>query len=266
MTFVETLSVTQDVAYAKLKSVAELDFKSPFDELRELRAVLTTQQIAELTGLRRETISRARPDSRFRRSTEKALGDLHAVVTRMRSADGGDLGQLAAILRRPQPLLDGRSIAELLREGKVDVVLAHLSPSAPSDPDAPPAPPGVEQLEDLRLDSETLAALGSSSTASTASRSGSDGRRVVEHLDADPALAARLPEIESRIRDHFGADARIERAVVSDPEDGDGRDRLYLRIGTDLSVDEEVERLTALLDREEGRLRPFQERLTIGIS
>lgn len=255
MTFSETFDVTQSMDYDILERVAELDFKSPFDELSELRAVLTTQEIAELTGLRRETISRARPDSRFRRSTEKALGDLYAVVTRMRSSNGSDLGQLAAILRRPQPQLEGRSIAELLREGKVDLVLEQLSPPAPST---------VRQLEDLQLDPETLAALAPSKGAAGAARFGPDDRRVAELLDADPRLAALLPEIEARIRDQFGTDAQIDAAVVTDPDEPGGRDRLYIRIRTGLSFEVEIDRLAALLDREEALLEPFQDRLTIG--
>jgi hypothetical protein len=115
------------VSAGTLEDVVSLDFKTPFDELAELRAVLTTQEIAEFTGLRRETISRARPDGRFRRRTEKALGDLYLVVTRMRTVMGEEHGQLAAILRRPQAELSGRSIAELLRSGEVDVVLKSLS-------------------------------------------------------------------------------------------------------------------------------------------
>jgi len=238
-----------------VEHVAELDFKSPFDELSELRAVLTTQQIAELTGLRRETISRARPDSRLRRSTEKALGDLYAVVARMRSAGGGDLGQLDAILRRPQPLLGNRSIAELLREGKVDLILEHL---------AAPGPAAAGQLEELRLDPETLAALGPSRSAADAAGPGPDPRRVAALLDHDPALAALLPEIEARIREHFGADAQVERAVVTDPDDPDARAHLYLRIRSGLPFDAELDRLTALLDREEALLESFHDRLTIG--
>lgn len=255
MTFIETLGVSQNVGYAILAGVAELDLKSPFDELSELRAVLTTQEIAELTGLRRETISRARPDRRFRRSTEKAWGDLNAVVTRMRASHGGDLGQLAAILRRPQSQFDGRSIAELLREGKVDLVLEQLSPPVPST---------VGQLEDLQLDRATLAALTPSKGALAVSRSGPDEPPVAELLDADPALAALLPEIEARIRDHFGADAQVDAAVVIDPDEPGGRDHLYLRISTGLPFEVEIDRLAALLDREEALLEPFQDRLTIG--
>lgn len=255
MTFTETINVTQGVNRGTLGCVATLDFKSPFDELNELRAVLTTQQIAELTGLRRETISRARPDRPFRRSTEKVLGDLYAVVMRMRSTNGGDLGQLDAVLRRPQSLLGDRSIAQLLQEGRVDLILELLSP---------PALSAAEQLGNLRLDPATLAALSPSGGSPDASRPGREKHEVGELLGGDAALAALLPEIEARIRDHFGADATIDRAVVGDPDDPEGRDHLYLRIGTGLSFEVELDRLTALLDREEALLEPFQDRLTIG--
>lgn len=233
----------------------ELDLKSPFDELSELRRLLTTEEIAELTGLRRETISRARRDRRLRRATEKSLGDLYAVVAAITS--GGSHAHLAAVLRRPQQQFGGRSIADLLREGRAEEVLEQLGP--------PPAS-AAEQLEHLRFDPATLAALKEVERPAEAPASGADERRLAALLDADPALADLLPEIESRIRDNFGADAQIERAVVADPDDADARDRLYLRVATGLPFDQEVERLTALLDREEGRLEPFQERLTIGIS
>ena len=121
MTLSETLLVIPSVDSGTLERVGQLDLRSPFDELGELRKLLTTQEIAELTGLRRETISRARRDSRFRRSTEKSLADLHAVVTSMKAVAGGGHAHLAAVLRRPQKQFDGRSIAELLKEGKVEL-------------------------------------------------------------------------------------------------------------------------------------------------
>lgn len=152
-----------------------LDFTSPFDELSELRTLLTTQQIAELTGLRRETISRARPDSRFQRRTEKALGDLYLVVTRMRSVADDDLGQIAAILRRPQAALHGRSIAELLKEGRVDEVLEQLGAPEQTEPVAPPRSRPGEPPDDA----------------------------AEAFLAADPELAALLPEIEAKVREHF---------------------------------------------------------------
>jgi hypothetical protein len=225
--------VTSSAHIVTLDYMAGLDFKTPFDELTELRAVLTTQQIAELTGLRRETLSRARPDSRFQRRTEKALGDLYAVVTRMRSVAGGDLGQLAAILRRPQAALDGRSIADLLKAGRVDLVLQHLA--APESPTRAATPLPGEPPEGA----------------------------VAVFLAADPELDSLLPEIEEKIRAHFGPQARIERGIIEDFESGEG-DVFYLRVRDDLSLDENIARLTALLTAEWDLLSPVTERLTIG--
>jgi hypothetical protein len=219
--------------------MAGLDFKTPFDELTELRAVLTTQEIAELTGLRRETVSRARPDSRFQRRTERALGDLYVVVTRMRSVAGDDLGQIAAILRRPQGVLDGRSIADLLKEGRMDLVLEHLAPSGPVAPAVAPRPGPGEPPEDA----------------------------VTTFLAADPELTALLPEIEAKVRLRFAPLEGIERGVIEDfegePGDRSG-DVFYLRVLNDLSLDANVERLIALLDQERDLLAPVHDRLTIG--
>jgi hypothetical protein len=232
--------VTLSVDIVTLENVAELDFKGPFDELTELRSQLTTQEIAELTGLRRETISRARPDTRFRRRTEKALGDLYLVVTRMRSAAGNDLGQLAAVLRRPQAALGDRSIADLLKEGEVDLVLEHLaapaSPSRSTEPvDRAAAPPRQEPREDA----------------------------VEAFLAADPEMAALLPEIEAKVRKYFAPVESIERGITVEYE-GEGDDVLYLWAHNDLSFDENEKRFRALLEQERDFLRPVRSRLNIG--
>jgi len=220
-----------------------LDFTSPFDELTELRSLLTTQEIAELTGLRRETISRAHPDSHFQRRTEKALGDLYLVVIRMRFVNGGDLGQLGAILRRPQAALEGHSIADLLREGKVDQVLEHLG--APAGPVS------------ARIASRPSAMV-------EAARPGEPpADAVASFLAADPELAALLPEIEVKVREHFGPGVEIERRLIEDFESGEG-DVFYLGARSNLPFDENMARLTSLLEAEWDLLSPVTERLTIG--
>jgi hypothetical protein len=240
-----------------LEDVSELDFKTPFDELTELRTLLNAQQIADLTGLRRETISRARPDSRFRRRTEKALGDLYLVVTRMRAVRGDDLGQLAAVLRRPQEQFEGRSIADLLRAGQVDVVLDRLAEAAPSE---------ASELENIQFDPAALAALGEAPAIASSSAAQSAGEREASVLiEADPELGARLPAIESKIHDHFGAEARIERAIITEHDAPEGRDHLYLGVRTALSLDDEIDRLADLLSEEENLLAPVRARLTIGV-
>lgn len=230
VTFAEIKTVSTSREIDTLEDVSGLDFKTPFDELTELRSVLTTQEIGELTGLRRETISRARRDSRFQRRTEKAIGDLYLVVTRMRSILGDDLGQLAAVLRRPQAALGDRSIADLLKEGRVDRVLEHLA--APKSAPSTTLWPGAESAAD-----------------------------VDAYLAEDPELAARLPEVEARVREHFGPEVQIERGL--DIEPGSPVVGFSLRVRNDLSFDENLTRLSAVLaDRE--LLEPVADRLTIG--
>jgi hypothetical protein len=230
VTFAEIKTVSTSREIDTLEDVSGLDFKTPFDELTELRSILTTQEIAELTGLRRETISRARRDSRFQRRTEKAVGDLYLVVTRMRSILGDDLGQLAAVLRRPQAVLDDRSIAELLKEGRVDLVLEHLA--APEPVPSTTLWPGAESAADVEA-----------------------------YLVGDPELADRLPAIEARVREHFGPDVRIERGL--DIEPGSPVVGFSLRVRNGLSFDENLARLTSvLIDRD--LLEPVADRLTIG--
>jgi hypothetical protein len=223
------------VSAGTIENVAPLDFRSPFDELTELRELLTTQEIAEVTGLRRETISRARPDSRFQRRTAKALEDLYRVVARLRSARGDEMGQLGAVLRRPQSEFGGRSIAELLRDGQVDVVLRSLSTGAAreaSHPEVQRAPTLDEQIDAV--------------------------------LDADRELKSRVGAIEAALLEHFGPGARVERKIISDYEEEGGSDELYLRVHTSLSVDEEIDRLGEFLRRHEDLLNPVHRSLVIG--
>ena len=230
VTSVEIKTVSSSLEIVTLEDVAGLDFKTPFDELSELRSVLTTQEIAELTGLRRETISRARRDSRFQRRTEKAIGDLYLVVTRMRSIIGDEIGQLAAVLRRPQAVLGDRSIADLLKEGRVDLVLEHLA--APEPAPSTKLWPGADSAADVEA-----------------------------YLAGDPELATRLPEIEARVLEHFGPEVRIERGL--DIEPGSPMVGFSLRAHNGLSFDENLTRLTAvLMDRD--LLEPVADRLTIG--
>jgi hypothetical protein len=243
---------------AILEEMANLDFKTPFDELTELRTVLTTHEIAELTGLRRETISRARPDSRFQRRTEKALGDLYLVVNKMKSLAGGDLGQLAAVLRRPQGELEGRSIAELLVGGQVDAVLESLSPDVSAEAD---------QLANFRLDPEVGAGLEPwrEPSEKELARDSALDDRVAAVLEADPELRVRLSAIEDALVRHFGPGAEVERKIVSEfYDDPEGSDELYLRVHTDLPFGEEVGRLAEFLRREQALLTPVLPRLTIG--
>jgi hypothetical protein len=258
VSFSEKENVRWRVSIGILQDMASLDFKSPFDELTELRAVLTTQEIAELTGLRRETISRARPDSRFQRRTGKALGDLYLVVTKMKSVAGGDLGQLAAILRRPQTELAGRSIAELLREGKVEAVLKSLSPDAPTEAEEPTSfrldPEIAVRPEPWKEPSENVQASDPALDA-----------RVTAVLEEDPELRARLSAIEAALVRHFGPGAEVKRKIVSEfYDDLEGSDELYLRVYDDLSLDENIDRLATLLEREGDLLAPVRARLTIG--
>jgi hypothetical protein len=237
--------------------MAKLDFKTPFDELRELRTALTAQQIAELTGLRRETISRARPDSRFQRRTEKALGDLYAVVTRMRSVAGADIGQLAVVLSRPQAALGQRSIADLLREGRADLVLEHLDP---------PDPTGADELANFRLSPELEARLTASEERSGGEvvKDPTPDERISALLAAEPDLDSRLGAIEAAILESFGPKARIERTIIDPYDVPGGREELYLRVHTKLGFDEEIDRLGDLLRQEEELLGPVMSRLTIG--
>jgi len=234
-----------------------LDFKTPFDELSEIRRYLTAQEISELTGLRRETISRARPDSRFQRRTAKALEDLYLVVAQLRAVRGDEKGQLASVLRRPQAEFAGRSIAELLRDGKVDVVLRTLSSDASTE---------AEEIAKFRLSLEAEAKLEpwrEPSDDEVVSDPGLD-QRVEAFLDADPELRTRLSAIEAALMEHFGPGAKVERQIIDDHDSVESGEELYLRVDADLSFEEQVDRLVEFLRREADLLDPVHRHLVVG--
>jgi hypothetical protein len=257
VTFSAVKNVRLKVSVGTLEDVASLDFKSPFDELTELRAVLTTQEIAELTGLRRETISRARPDSRFQRRTAKALEDLYLVVTQLRSARGDETGQLVSVLRRPQAELAGRSIAELLRDGQVDVVLRALSTEAPTE---------AEEIANFRLSPEVEAQLEPWREPSDDEvvRDPDLDQRIEAFLDAVPELRTRLGAIEAALVEQFGPGAKVERQIIDDFDAVERGEEFYLRVRADLSFDEEIDRLVEFLQREQDLLDPVHRHLVIG--
>jgi transcriptional regulator with XRE-family HTH domain len=248
--------VTTAIAVGTVQDMGKLDLASPYDVLTELRSVLTLAEIAEMTGLRRETLSRARSDVRFQRRTAKAIDDLYLVVDALRPLLNDDVTHLAAVLRRPQRTLGRRSIAELLREDQVETVLRSLVPSEPTD---------EEQLEKFRLEPKSEAEL-QASEAEPSSHPPHNPTWVdpAAFLKDDPDLASRLPAIEATIRDRFGADVRIEHQVIHEPFNPDVEDGFYLRIHSELSFDEEADRLERMLGDERDLLDPVMRRLTIG--
>jgi hypothetical protein len=162
------------------------------------------------------------------------LGDLYAVVTKIRSVRGGEVGQLAAVLRRSQPELADRSIAELLRDGQVDAVLASLSSEEPNGGTRETTRPTVEE-------------------------------RVAAMIDGDPGLRSRLPAIEAALLRGFGPGATVERKIVNEVwDDLDGSDELHLRVHNDLPLDENIRRQAGFLAREQDLLAPVLSRLSIG--
>jgi hypothetical protein len=257
VTFSATFNVNSTIDIVTVRSVGTLDVKTPFEELTELREVLSVSEIAEMTGLRRETLSRARPETRFQQRTAEGLHDLYLVVTRLRPMVDGDV-HLAAILRRPQPEFARRSIARMLRDGRVDAVLRHLDQPEPID---------QRELENLELPAEIVAELEAGQQKEGSASRAEDptlAARVSALLAADAELSSRLPEIEAKVLEYFGPEARIERKVIEPHDNPDGQAEFYLLIHTDLSVAEAGDRLESLHEREQVLLDPVAGRLAIG--
>jgi hypothetical protein len=249
--------VNSTAALVTVPDMGRLDIRTPFAELTELRSLLSVNEIAEMTGLRRETLSRARPDGRFQRRTEKGVHDLFVVVTRLRPLVDGDV-HLAAVLRRPQPEFAQRSIAQAVREGQVEVVLEYLARPEPTDP---------KELENFELPPEIVAELEANEEEVRPEPPAEDptlAARISALLAADPELSSRLPEIETKVREYFGPEARIERKIIEPYDIPDGHDQFFLRVRTDLSVSEAGDRLGDLFEGEHDLLGPVAGRLTIG--
>jgi hypothetical protein len=242
---------------ANVLGMGKLDTRTPFEDLTDLRQVLSLGEIAEMTDLRRETLSRARPDSRFQQRTAKGLRDLYVVVSRLRPMVDGDV-HLASVLRRPQPEFAQRSIVRVLRDGQVDAVLRHLDQPDTTD---------REELENFELPPEVVAKLEASEKEKRPKPPAEDptlAGRVATLLSADPELSARLPEIEAKVLEYFGPGARVERKIIEPLDVPDGHDEFYLRVHAELSVSEASERLGNLLEGERDLLSPVRSRLTIG--
>jgi hypothetical protein len=257
VTFSETFNVNSTLPLVTIPKVGRLDVRTPFAELSELREVLSVNEIAEMTGLRRETLSRARPGGRFQQRTASGIHDLYVVVDRLRPMVDGDV-HLAAILRRPQPEFAQRSIARVLRDGQVDAVLKYLDQPEPTD---------QEELENFELPPEIVAELEASQRQERPKPPVEDptlAARVSALLATDSELSSRLPEIETKIREYFGPEAQIERKIIEPYDIPDGHEQFYLRVSTDLSVSEAGDRLEALSEGEQVLLDPVAGRLAIG--
>lgn len=237
--------------------MGKLDVTTPFEELSELRSLLSVSEIAEMTGLRRETLSRARPDGRFQQRTAEGIHNLYLVVSRLRPMVDGDV-HLAAILRRPQPEFARRSIARVLRDGQVDAVLSYLDQPEPTD---------QQELENFELPPEIVAELEASEREEGPKPPVEDptlASRVSALLAADPELSSRLPEIEAKVLEYFGPGARVERKLIEPYDNPDGHDEFYLRVYAKLTYAEASDRLGALLEGERDLLSPVRGQLTIG--
>ena len=81
-----------------------------FDELAELRSWLRPGEIAEILGLRPETLSRLKPGHKLSRKTERLVDDLYNVAWRLR-LKLDDPTQLRFALNRRRSKYGARSFA-----------------------------------------------------------------------------------------------------------------------------------------------------------
>jgi hypothetical protein len=92
-----------------------------------------------------------------------------------------------------------------------------------------------------------------------------DQEDVAAFLAGDPELHLRLPKIEERVLHHFGPGARLERTVFHPRDEENPEDMFFLRVVTDLSFEEKIDRLKAVLREEHELLAPVRPQLTIDI-
>ena len=218
--------------------------------LDELRQSLRSSEIAEVTGLRPETISRIRPGHRPARRTERLLDDLCAIVTALGGEPGGADARIRFALVRRRPELDGRSIADLLRAGLADRALELLA--------------GPADDSELAVGETLERELAASERGAGAPR---DRRTVAvrQFLAADPQVSALLEKLPESLQAAFRAPVRLEPTVLPD-ESGLGDDELFVGVASDLELSEANQRLGEFLGSAWDRLGPATERIYLGVA
>ena len=233
---------------------------TPFDELTELRSVLTAGDRRGHRAPSRDPLpgpARQSLPAAYREGARRSLRGRHPA-----EADDGRRPAISprSCVDHRRPSRSARS-PNCCKRGGSKEVLEHLDPPEPD-------PTTAEQLKSIRFDPETLAQLRPAPTDDdprVRAKLAEEERRVAALLDADPELASRLPAIEARIREHFGADAEIRAPVIAEYDDA----RKGATVSTSACAPAclSTRRSNAWASFSSSRrdlLAPVRERLTIG--
>jgi hypothetical protein len=102
-------------------------------EFEELHTLLGTAVLAEVLGKRPESISRLKARRRYTRPVERLIDDVWTVVHVAFGAREVQTDDVRAFLLLRQPQLGFRPVAELIRAGETDAVLASIAITHPGD-------------------------------------------------------------------------------------------------------------------------------------
>ncbi len=104
-------------------------------EFKELHTLLGTAVLAEVLGKRPESISRLKARRRYTRPVERLIDDVWTVVHVAFDTREVKTDDVRAFLLLRQPQLGFRPVAELIRAGETDAVLASITVSGPGHHD-----------------------------------------------------------------------------------------------------------------------------------
>lgn len=220
---------------------------SIFAELDELRSELTNQDLAEIVGCRRETVSRLKPPHRPSREIERRIDDVFAVVSVARRRQRIPPGSTRHLLLGRRAELGERSIAELIREKRTAEVL-ELLVSTPTQPDLD------DELDEVLADFRDL--------PPAASGGGSDdgGDETAPEVPTD--LQDVIDRVASVAHDYLG-DFRVSAdSVWDDTDPPDGRGVLLVELHTPLAFDEANRRFRSFLADNLDLVQPVADRVT----
>lgn len=225
------------------------------DALTELTTIFTNAEIGEVLDVAPETVSRLKNHDRDPRGeVARRLDAFHYVVHRALSRMGGDGRAVRWAIFRRQEMLDGGTVAALLREQEVDRALAVL--------DALPSP-SPETAEDLTVSDEleaALLAMEQQAPVVAVSAPANDAERfLAEHSD----INGLLPHLVDGVLGYLG-DAEVALSVAADEFSGD---ELVVEFQTDLSVEEAGDRMRLFYaERWDELVAAYADRISIAVA
>lgn len=225
------------------------------DALTELTQTFTNAEIAEVLGVAPETVSRLKNEDRDPRGeVAHRLDAFHYVFHRALSRMDGDRRVVRWAFVRRQEVLDGGTVAGLLRALQVDQALAVLDALSPAEKETAEDVAVSEAFDEALLAAEQLPAAVAAGAADTTDTD--------QFLSEHPDVRDALPPLIAGVRRYLG-EAEVLLTVASDEFDGE---ELVVQFRTPLRVDEAAERMRRFYAEHWAELvGPYSDRVSIAV-